>query len=138
MLVCNVPVIPFFAANNEEGLQRPPLLADNSGTVSFKELATALSVISKGKPEEKLAYLFDVYDINGDATLDKDELNKIVEQMKTVAKELGRDEASINDFIAGLMKKIDKNGDGQVSKSEWIDGGLRSPSLLVLLGANQL
>jgi diacylglycerol kinase (ATP) len=106
--------------------------------VSFKELATALSVISKGKPEEKLAYLFDVYDINGDATLDKDELNKIVEQMKTVAKELGRDEASINDFIAGLMKKIDKNGDGQVSKDEWVQGGLRSPSLLVLLGANQI
>ncbi len=35
---------------------------DKSGTVSFAELATALSVIGKGSADEKLAFTFDLYD----------------------------------------------------------------------------
>lgn len=36
--------------------------SDKSGTVSFAELATSLSVIGKGTVEEKLAFTFDLYD----------------------------------------------------------------------------
>jgi Ca2+-binding EF-hand superfamily protein len=36
--------------------------SDKSGTVSFVELATSLSVIGKGTVEEKLAFTFDLYD----------------------------------------------------------------------------
>jgi hypothetical protein len=35
--------------------------ADNSGTVSFAELATSLSVIGKGSTDDKLAFTFDLY-----------------------------------------------------------------------------
>lgn len=36
--------------------------SDKSGTVSFAELATSLSVIGKGSADEKLAFTFDLYD----------------------------------------------------------------------------
>jgi len=110
--------------------------ADGSGTVSFKELATAMSLLGKGTAETKLGFLFDMYDGDKSGHLEKKEMEAIVAQMIVVAKALNRDQASANEFVKGLLAKIDKDGSGTISKEEWVQGGLRTPSLLVLLGAS--
>jgi len=45
---------------------------DGSGTISFKEFATALSVLGPGSKEQKLRYLFSVYDEDHSGTLTAD------------------------------------------------------------------
>ncbi len=55
--------------------------------------------------------------------------------MQSVAKGLGRDPKNSSNFITELIKKLDKNGDGKISKDEFFVEGLKSPALLCLLGA---
>ena len=110
--------------------------ADNSGTVSFKELSTSLSVLGKGSAEEKLGYMFDMYDDDKSGALEGSEVDAIVAQMKSVAAALGRDPAGAQSFIDGIMKKLDKDGDKEITRAEWIEQGKSTPSLLMLLGIN--
>jgi hypothetical protein len=109
---------------------------DGSGKVDFKELATGLSLVSKGTTVEKLTILFNSYDRDGSGELDKDEVNAIFAQMKVVAKGLGRDPEKAEDFSKAVLAKLDQDGSGQISLAEWLAVGQKTPSLLTLLGAS--
>merc|ERR1711991_1043529 len=57
---------------------------DNSGTISFQELATNLSVVGKGSADEKLAFTFDLYDDDKSGYLDRQEAEQVLKQMQRV------------------------------------------------------
>ena len=40
--------------------------ANHDGKIDFSELAVALGIFSRGSREEKLKWMFSLYDINGD------------------------------------------------------------------------
>ena len=112
---------------------------DGGGTVSFKELATALNQLGKGDPKEKLSYIFDMYDTDHSETLDSKEIEYIVEQMSKIAEATGGPLAhNTKEFNKSLMQRLDENGDGEISRKEWIEKGSTSPSLLALLGIRKL
>jgi len=106
---------------------------DKSGTVSFKELSTALALLSTGSNEEKLEFLFGSFDLDGSGTLTGDEITALVNQMKSVGMSMGRDAAKMDSFINGLLSKLDKDKDGEITKEEWITAGLATPSVIMLL-----
>lgn len=87
------------------------------------------------RPSSFPSVMFDVFDDDKSGHLDRKEVQKIIDQMKAVAVVLKRDPSQVDQFMSALISKIDKNGDGDISKEEWVQGGLRTPSLLVLLGA---
>jgi len=49
----------------------------DSGLVSFEEFAKVLSLLKKGSMEEKLAWTFQLYDINGDGVLNRTEIEDV-------------------------------------------------------------
>lgn len=51
---------------------------DNSGKIDFKEFLLAINITSGGKPEEKLEWAFQMYDINGNGTIEKQEMVEII------------------------------------------------------------
>ena len=51
---------------------------DNSGKIDFKEFLLAINITSAGKPEEKLQWAFQMYDINSDGTIEKNEMVEII------------------------------------------------------------
>ncbi|XP_022706363.1 uncharacterized protein LOC111270413 isoform X2 [Varroa jacobsoni] len=51
---------------------------DHNGTVTFQDFVTGLSALSKGTPKEKLLWAFNLYDINGDGRITRDELIDII------------------------------------------------------------
>ena len=55
--------------------------ADSSGTISLKEFVNSMSLLLKGTPEEKLAFVFQTYDIDGGGTLTTDEVELLSDQM---------------------------------------------------------
>lgn len=59
----------------------------------------------------------------------------MLNQMKRVAASMGR---QADDFIAGMIDKLDVDKDGKITKKEWMEVGARSPSLLVLLGVKKV
>ena len=59
----------------------------------------------------------------------------MLNQMKRVATTLGR---QADDFIEGLLDKLDADKDGKITRSEWMTIGAKTPSLLVLLGVRKV
>ena len=112
---------------------------DGGGTVSFKELATALNQVGQGDPKEKLGYVFDMYDADKSGSLDRKEVEHIIDQMTKVAEATGGPLShNTKEFNQSLMLKLDPNNDGEISRAEWIEKGSSSPSLLALLGIRKL
>ena len=52
--------------------------ADNSGRIDFKEFLLAINITSTGKPEQKLEWAFQMYDVNGDGTIEPSEMAEII------------------------------------------------------------
>jgi hypothetical protein len=63
------------------------------------------------------------------------EAEAVLNQMKRVAMTLGR---HADDFIEGLLDKLDVDKDGKITRDEWMTIGAKTPSLLVLLGVRKI
>lgn len=51
---------------------------DNSGKIDFKEFLLAINITSGGDPKSKLNWAFTMYDIDGNGTIEKDEMVEII------------------------------------------------------------
>lgn len=51
---------------------------DHSGKIDFKEFLLAINITSAGKPEQKLEWAFQMYDVNGDGNIEPKEMAEII------------------------------------------------------------
>ena len=51
---------------------------DASGRLDFREVIQAIAVQLRGSPEEKLSWVFDLYDLDGTGFIEEGELHEIV------------------------------------------------------------
>uniref|UniRef100_A0A183BW26 Diacylglycerol kinase n=1 Tax=Globodera pallida TaxID=36090 RepID=A0A183BW26_GLOPA len=102
--------------------------------IPLKPLVCYLSLLEGAPPEDKLEFVFHVYDSDGNGYLDSKEIESIIEQMMNVAQYQQWDTIELEPILRQMMHEIDYDNDGIVSLDEWKRGGTQTIPLLVLLG----
>ncbi|XP_051789919.1 Kv channel-interacting protein 1-like isoform X1 [Erpetoichthys calabaricus] len=94
-----------------------------NGSVKFEDFVMALSILLRGSIREKLRWTFNLYDLNKDGYINKEEMTDIVraiyDMMGKYTYPVLRDEAP-RQHVDAFFQKMDKNKDGVVTLDEFI------------------
>ncbi|KAK9469614.1 hypothetical protein V1512DRAFT_256662 [Lipomyces arxii] len=90
---------------------------DGGGDVDFKEFISGLSAFSsKGGPEEKLKFAFNVYDIDRDGYISNGELFIVMKMM--VGENLS--DIQLQQIVDKTIMEADRDEDGKISFDEFV------------------
>ena len=117
--------------------------ANGDHSIDFKEFLCAMSITSRGKTDEKLEWVFNMYDMDRDGFITQREMLGIITSMSKmvgVIKKMPDDEFIMkmpdDEFVISRMKKIfrqmDTDRNGQVSLHEFIEGARDDPDFCKL------
>ncbi|XP_077325645.1 calsenilin isoform X1 [Lithobates pipiens] len=97
---------------------------DRSGAIKFEDFVVGLSILLRGTVHEKLKWAFNLYDINKDGYITKEEMLAI---MKSIYDMMGRytypmlrEDAPI-EHVERFFQKMDRNHDGVVTIDEFLE-----------------
>ncbi|XP_078811975.1 calsenilin isoform X5 [Oryzias latipes] len=97
---------------------------DRNGSIRFEDFVIGLSVLLRGSITEKLRWAFNLYDINKDGLVTKEEMLAI---MTSIYDMMGRytlpsvREESPFEHVEKFFQKMDRNRDGVVTIDEFIE-----------------
>ncbi|XP_068627376.1 Kv channel-interacting protein 4-like [Battus philenor] len=103
------------------------------GKLSFEEFLETLSRVARGSAQEKLAWVFALYDVDGDGRISRAEMQAVVQAVYEL---LGRaaappvHPAAARDHVDRIFHLMDLDADGAVSPEELTRWCSRDPALL--------
>ena len=87
--------------------------------------------------EEKIEWMFSLYDINGDGFVKKDEMRKIIRSMFRMVTDVvyaTTADAAANQLTEDIYKDLDTNNDGKLSWKEFVKLGHSNKMLMDIFG----
>ncbi|NXG63288.1 GUC1A protein, partial [Hemiprocne comata] len=104
---------------------------NKDGYMDFMEYVAALSLVLKGKVDQKLKWYFKLYDVDGNGCIDRGELLNIIKAIRAINR--CQETVTAEEFTNMVFDKIDINGDGELSLEEFLDGVQKDQELLDIL-----
>ena len=103
----------------------------NTGKLEFLPFTLA-SNIPLQSPSDKLDWIFTAFDKDGGGTIDVGEIRDIVEALFTMAG-IDKEEDLVVACVTDISKAIDSDGDGDITKEEFVKNALKSRFLKNML-----
>ncbi|XP_036729987.1 calsenilin isoform X2 [Balaenoptera musculus] len=107
--------------------------ADGNGAIRFEDFVVGLSILLRGTVHEKLKWAFNLYDINKDGYITKEEMLAI---MKSIYDMMGRHtypilrEDAPLEHVERFFQKMDRNQDGVVTIDEFLETCQKDESIM--------
>ncbi|XP_072239860.1 A-type potassium channel modulatory protein KCNIP2-like [Leuresthes tenuis] len=96
----------------------------NHGSVSFEDFVLSLSIILRGSITDKLNWAFNLYDLNKDGCITREEMTDIMQSIYDMMGKYTypnmRDSAP-KEHVDSFFQKMDKNNDGVVTIDEFLE-----------------
>uniref|UniRef100_A0A8C5TKG3 EF-hand domain-containing protein n=1 Tax=Malurus cyaneus samueli TaxID=2593467 RepID=A0A8C5TKG3_9PASS len=114
-------------------------LSGMDGYIDFMEYVAALSLVLRGKMEQKLRWYFKLYDVDGNGCIDRHELLNIIKKLENYSQFAiraingGDHETSAEEFTNRVFDRIDVNGDGELSLDEFVEGARKDEEFMEVM-----
>jgi len=107
---------------------------NKDGIINFQEFVCALSVMTRGTPDEKLEFAFMMYDMDNNGLITKDEMTKIMESFYQLVGPLvtfsGKKYESAQQLVDEFFEQMDSSGAGGVSLADYKEGAMKNPDII--------
>ncbi|KAM4864685.1 calaxin [Thomomys bottae] len=103
---------------------------DNDGSVNVSEWVHGLSLFLRGTLEEKMKYCFEVFDLNGDGFISKEEMFHMLKNSLLKQPSEEDPDEGIKDLVEITLKKMDHDHDGKLSFADY-EKAVREENLLL-------
>ena len=100
--------------------------------MDFEEYMLAIHASTLSSPEEKLNWIFNVFDKDGGGSIDAKEIAMMMSGLYQMAGVELEDE-EIRLAVEDVLTSIDEDGDGDVTKDEWLENAMKSKYIASLL-----
>ncbi|XP_046888523.1 recoverin b [Hypomesus transpacificus] len=112
--------------------------SDSDGTLDFKEYIVALHLTSSGKTIQKLEWAFNLYDVDRNGSVTKNEIHEIVESIfnmisKEDQKNLPEDENTPEKRTDKIWDFFGKKENDKITEGEFIQGVMANKNILRLI-----
>ncbi|CAJ0959217.1 unnamed protein product, partial [Mesorhabditis belari] len=105
---------------------------DNDGIMSFEEFVIGLSIISRGTAEEKLHWVFSLYDVKKKGVITYNELLQVVQSIYHLLGTFTHppiSSATVSNHVMFLLKKLDPQRTGVIKRENFVLTSLQDEAL---------
>ncbi|KAM4597606.1 calaxin-like [Polymixia lowei] len=103
---------------------------DNDSFVNVKEWIEGLSVFLRGTLDEKIKYCFDVYDLNSDGYISREEMFQMLKNSLIREPTEEDPDEGVKDLVEITLKKMDHDHDSRLSYADF-EKAVREENLLL-------
>uniref|UniRef100_A0A3B3QVU8 Si:ch211-245j22.3 n=1 Tax=Paramormyrops kingsleyae TaxID=1676925 RepID=A0A3B3QVU8_9TELE len=100
---------------------------NEDGVVDFREYVTAISMLTKGSPVEKLRWSFMLYDKDKDGSITREEMLEIMQavyKMSVAASLTKPNPLTAEECTNRIFVRLDKDNNAVISLDEFIEGAM--------------
>ncbi|XP_018362270.1 PREDICTED: neurocalcin-delta B-like isoform X3 [Trachymyrmex cornetzi] len=95
---------------------------NGDGIVNFNDFLRAMTSIINGNVDQKLSWIFEFYDLNGDGCITRQEMLTIISAIYEMVQNAQTIQSMVNQQVDKFFEKMDANRDGIVSREEFMNG----------------
>ena len=111
---------------------------NKNNEVDFNEFIAALGIQCRGSIDEKLRWMFSVFDMNSDGVISKSEMLCIIRALYKMGKKLQRRHSTPDSHVKEIFEKNDLNDDEVLTLDEFLQIQTTEPELMKAMCTNRM